>query len=133
MKTIVTRSDLVKKMHLEYETSGLMGLCGCYRRACNYLFDVSISPAYLRLLPHFVPPKNRMFEVFWWNPEDRISRFQFLDKLLTLYKDDKTNLVDIVNDWLDCPTWVDKEAFNQKLIESYEKDLSVGKTNDAVV
>ena len=130
---IVTRRQLVLTIGKFYEEHSLIGLCWCYHKACQLLFKFCISPISLCLLPHFVPPFSYEWGDYWWDPKDVSSRKDFLEKLYDLYKDDETNLVDIVNDWLDCPTWEDKNAFNQKLIESYEKDLSVGKTDDAVV
>lgn len=137
-KKIVTRRQLVLTIGKVYEGNiheGNIhaGLCVCHYQACELLFGVSLLPKTLRLLPHLVPPLGCEWGEYWWSPDDRASRKEFLEKLYSLYKDDKTNLVDIVNDWLDCPTWEDKKAFNQKLIESYEKDLSFDKTDDAVV
>ena len=132
-KKVVTRSQLVLTIGKIFDSDSSFGLCRCHRCACDFLFGVGIPPHMLRLLPHFVPPSGYEWGEYWWFNDDVASRKEFLDKLYFLYKDDKTNLVDIVNDWLDCPTFADKYVFNQKLIESYEKDLSVGKTDDSVV
>lgn len=122
----VTRRQLVLTIGKEYsESLGLVGLCFSHHEACKLLFGIGILPRDLRLLPHFVPPPGYTWNEHWWSRDDRASRKEFLEKLYSLYKDDKTNLVDIVNDWLECPTWEDKDAFNQKLIERYNKYFSL--------
>lgn len=123
---IVTRSQLATAIYQVYVdcSSFPRGLCACYIDATKLLFGIGITPVVLQLFPIFQPPAHLTWGDYWWDIEDVDSRFKFLEKLYTLYKDDKTNLVDIVNAWRDCPTWEEKMVFNKKLIESYENNCN---------
>lgn len=132
----VTRMMLVDKMASYYHDAIMhrqpVGLCYSYRKACRELFNCLLSPSSLHLLPAFVPPSGHVFGEYWWNPWKSVHREIFLQKLRELYKDDETDLTPIVKGYR-ALHFTDRDVYAKKYLESYEKDLSFDKTDDAVV
>jgi len=76
-----------------------VGLCDCIAQILIKHELVSAPVIYyddiLLYIPKFTPPSGRYPHEFWWPLCDKDSRIAFIDKLIDLYKDDATNLLDL--------------------------------------
>lgn len=93
-----------KVMHKRQPDGSCYGLC-------EILFDILYKyPRYKRLyqnslvtlkgkcvsfvIPEFNSPfADRTYRCFWWSAFDLESRVKYLDELMEIYKDDKTNIL----------------------------------------
>lgn len=94
------RVDVLKRALREYKKDVkegyYFGLCGRMLDALRfYGIELTFQSNIPNYIPEFKSPTGRSYGDWWWPRVDSASRIAFMEHLIELYKDDKTNLYKI--------------------------------------